>query len=225
MTKYILTSLGMLLLAGSPAANALVVTWEMQGTVTNTDGVVPGFGTLMVGDPYVLTWSFDTDAVLVLTREGLQFAPGRRHEFDPSSLVMALQVGEGPSVAFSYNPARSNNSLWLRDNSNDQQVDGQSVDGITFSLGTDDSGGSISAIFRTSDTTVVDGPGLPADPYPAMETFAVSVFGYSRSSEWFVLGDDVAVVRRVGTAVPEPGTLAFFAFALAGLGWTRRKQP
>jgi hypothetical protein len=70
MKSHILGTLAVVLLTGPMAAGADIVTWEARGNITRIVGAIPGFESALVGDPYVVTWSFDTEAALLIKREG-----------------------------------------------------------------------------------------------------------------------------------------------------------
>jgi hypothetical protein len=102
-------------------------------------------------------------------------------------------------------------------------VDGQSIDGLSHSLGEDQ------LIFPTS-TEVVDGNGLGFSVGTAGET--VGIFESSNKTPAGVF-EDVASNARVGfgeftltAAVPEPSTWAMMILGFCGLGFMayRRKQ-
>jgi hypothetical protein len=212
------------LLLGSVAANATVVTWQMQGTITGVIGVVPDFPSAQVGDPYVVRWTFDTDAALLAAPS---YPPGTRYDYDNSSLVMTAWVGSSDPVDFDRVSESSStfNRILLRDDASDQPVDDLPADGISFSLRYNDERSSIGVIFRTTDLNVVAGPGLPENPYPGMAGYPVSTFQVTDFlGVWSLQGADVISVWRVDTSVPEPGALALLGLGLAGLSLSRRRK-
>ena len=226
MRTKILGLLAVGLLAGPMTLNATMVTWEMRGTITGASGSSPEFPFAQVGDAYLVTWSFDASAAVVRT---FSFPPGTRYDYDPS-IVMTIQVGSSQPAVFS-TQSQFPRLSYLRDDSSDQPVNGQPADGISFLIARDAPQWTIDLTFRTDDTNVVNGPGLPVDPYVGMAGYPVSFFRYvyvgpitTPTDGWTLIGDDVASVRRVDSQVPEPGTLTLIGFGLAGLGLSRRRK-
>jgi len=72
----------------------------------------------------------------------------------------------------------------------------------------------------------VDGPGLPANPFPGMADYPISIFqlsSWDANVSWSLVGDDMTSVRRVNAQVPEPGTLALLGLGLVVFGLSRRR--
>jgi hypothetical protein len=217
--RLTLLTYGLLAVAGfaTPVtASAVMVTWQATGTIDSIVAVIPDeLGTVNLGDPFVVTWSFDTHAPLLATRDGIGFAPGKRYEYEASSLEMWVLLGSNPPRHFTYDMS-SAALIWLRDDAGDQRIDGQPVDGITFDLQLPDIG-RLTVFFRGTDLSMINGPGLPKSPYPGIESSEVRTFALGP-----VGSRAVAEVLRI--TVPEPGSLALFSLALIGVGVTRRRR-
>ena len=194
----------------------------MQGNIASVTGTAPGFGSALVGDHFVVTASFDTNAALLIAHTGGVYGPGERDDYSGASLVLTLTVGASGPIAFTYSPTSptsSFNRIIVRDGAGDQPVNGSPADGISLGLMYEDFS-AIGVIFRTDDLSVVNGLSLPENPYLGMAAFPVRTFQYFGDS--YSLSGDVTSVSRI--AVPEPGTLALLGLGLAGLGMTRRRK-
>jgi hypothetical protein len=225
------------LLAGPLAAHAVPVTWEAQGVVAFSDLDAEFFATYMpeltgtqAGDALMLRLSFDTQAALV----GQMTFPagGQSFSFDGSSLVMALEVpGRGTHV-FTIDdtvPPGTVSSFvailddWVR------AAAEPAVDGLLFSHAYLTPGGDIDltvlAHFFSTDTTMIDGPWLPAAPDPRLpvgverELSIVDPVGVSGS----LLAIFSSLVR-LPTPLPEPGSLGLLSLGLMTLGALKRRR-
>lgn len=207
---------GVLALVLPIAAPAAPVTWAFSGVF---DEATP---TLPVGNAFDGTISFDTDAALIASQA---FGPGFRYQYDASSLVLTLNVAGGPSFTIVPDPAIGG-VFYVRDDSSDLQfAEAPLVDGYSFNVFTN--GPSYQLILRGTDLTVVNGPGLPADPDPRLPGLEFSTFILYPTgvTDEYVRGR-LTSLTRAGVAVSEPGTLALLAlglFAIAGTARARRE--
>jgi hypothetical protein len=220
-------------LAGPLTARAVPVTWEAQGVVEYSDldaeffaTFMPGLTGTQAGDELRLRISFDTEAAFI--RHTTFPAGGQSFSYDGSSLVMALEVlGRGTHV-FTIDdtvPPGAVSSFvaviddWVRG------IGEPAVDGLLFSHAYLTPEGDIDftvlAHFFGTDTTLIDGPGLPTAPDPRLpagverEISIVDPVGVSGS----LLGIFSSLVR-----LPEPGTLGSLSVGLLALGALQRRR-
>lgn len=212
--------LAVALLVGPATADAVVVTWDIRGSIDGVEGEGwPDFPAASVGDSFQVLFSFDTDATELRADVGGRFAPGARYQYDPASLSASVVIGSSAPVEYRYDPTLSS-LIFMRDNAGDVASEGV-IDGFTFGIGIPiGSNGSLGIIMRGTVLDIVNGPGLPAVPDPRLADLEISRFQLFADSSG-ILGEITSV--RTATSAPEPGTLALLGLGLAGLGMSRRR--
>ena len=168
------------LLSVPTGANAVTVTWEAQGVITDAGASIPApFTGVMVGDDFEVLVTFDTDATLLAT---VPFAPGVLYAFDPSSITLAIRIGALDPIFVAWSgPGSENiffgNLLYARDNSGDLAVVGEpaAVDGYSFSLEYAE-GQGVGLTMRGSILDIVNSSDLPTTPDPRLMDLERTVF-------------------------------------------------
>lgn len=144
------------------------VTWELKGHITGETGasVRSFFPSAIVGDPFRVLVTFDSNARLVSTDTGGAFAPGMRYRYDPASMAVSITVGaEGPVELSHAAMPSATDLLYVMDNSGFASF-GVPWDGIFFGLNYPSF--VLTLGMRGSILDIVRGPGLPSTPDPRL---------------------------------------------------------
>jgi hypothetical protein len=212
---------------------AAPVVWSYAGEFDDVQGWA-GFpnADIDVGKPFVLTVSFDSDAVL---RNKPPQPFGVRYNFFNNSLSMSILAG---STGGNFD-SDVQQDIIVRDGAPDPG-DGTPTDGISFTL-TDVFGDTIngidvdtrySLILRSSDLNVltVAGDRMPTDPFKlqsltANQFFACRYTHGSNPNDPNGSGCDFGSVSGFLTnVVPEPDSLALLAISLGALALVQRRH-
>lgn len=228
------TSLWATIIAALPVTGSAVpVTWELQGHIdyVNLAGTLldrmPDWADVATGEEFRVLLGFDTDAALLRTRSGGQYAPGVRYEYDPSSLSFLIQIGARTPIELGYSvlAGLGRQLIYARDNAGDLADDGEGaqVDGYTIGVASDDNLLTAGVLMRGAILDIVNGPVLPATPDPRLANLAMSVLNVAAwdDSGGFLSGV-MTSVRAAPTPVPEPSTLMLGVIGLVALALDRR---
>ncbi|MCZ2154988.1 MAG: PEP-CTERM sorting domain-containing protein [Bryobacterales bacterium] len=214
-------------LAALPTASiAVPVTWELSGRIyeANLTGALidqaPNWADVNIGEGFRVLLGFDTDAALLRTRSGGQFAPGARYEYDPSSLSFLVQIGSRAPIEFEFSALAGTlfQLFWARDNSGDRASEGEGaqLDGYTMGVASDDNLLTTSVLMRGTVLDIVDGSALPIVPDSRLADLTLSAFFMNaQDNSGGFLSGDITSVRAAPTHVPEPSTLTLAAISLA----------
>lgn len=208
MKTVVLSTIAAGLMFTASISQAEIVTWKYQGTLTSVDGAANH----QVGDTFEALVRFDIDANLISTARN-------RFSFDPTALKIDYRIGNDSWQYLSYNPGFGG-LIFLR---NDQTSPNPEpaphlVDGISYSLNNNDSGGGATLILRWNDLSAINGNNLFRTP-PALNNLEDNGFNAGDGSTVFYGGTITSV-----TAVPEPETYAMMLAGLAGLGFMARRK-
>jgi hypothetical protein len=208
------------LLAVSAAANATLVTWRVQGHLTEADGGPPDF---LVNNPFTLLINFDAAASLNGTQVG---DTGFRYSYNANSLSFDLFAGTtcNPCHRAATDPG-SSGIIFLRDNFSLAPGFPAPIDGYTFAILDGDF--NFQVIMRGPILDIINGPGLTENPDPRLASYDTpgfsSVFQICRPtpncSELEIFGQVESVSR-----VPEPHTLGLLGLGMLGLAATSRRK-
>jgi len=226
------------LVAGPATAGAVPVTWEARGLVEFSDLGPAFFATYMPeltgtqsGDSLILRITFDTDADLI----GQAGSPdvGIRFSFDPSSLLLALEVtGRGTHV-FAIDdtvpPDTIPSALGLFDDLVTAEL--PIIDGMQFRHTYFPAAGpqefTVAAVFSSTDTSIVNGPTLPIAPDPRFSVGVereISIGGPGSGGLSGNLFGRFSSLIRLPVIVAEPGSLALLGLGLVGLFVAQRNR-
>jgi hypothetical protein len=150
------------------------VTWEISGEIigTGTAAAPALFPDAIVGDPFRVLVTFDTNATLIRVDDQPEiFGPGARYRYDASSLRYRISVGASAPLEFEYQAGafpEAGGFIDLFDDTAFASVEGLPRDGISFDLRYDGAALIINLLMRGNLTDIFDGPGLPSEPDPRL---------------------------------------------------------
>jgi hypothetical protein len=207
MKTAVLSAIAAGLIFIAPVTQAETITWNYQGTLTGVDGD-PSH---QIGDSFQALVHFDVDAALISTARN-------RYSYDPANLSIDWRIGNDSWQHTAYNSAFGG-LVFLRNNQVSPNPDPAPhlVDGITYSLTTDDTGGGVSLILRWNDLGAINGNTIPRIP-PALTNLEDNGFNAGDANHFY--GGTITSV----TAVPEPETYALMGLGLAALAVARRRK-
>ncbi|MGE5090132.1 MAG: hypothetical protein ACM3QY_13475 [Candidatus Levyibacteriota bacterium] len=154
------------------AAGAMPTAWEIKGHLTSVDSSTSLPSDFVVGAPFTVLLSFDTEGETYSTA---QVGGGYRYNYTGDTLAWRISLGTSCAPC-APTLAPSGGGIILRDNAPDPTL-GDTVDGYAF-FGTTTDGNSLLAIMRGPILDIVNGPGLAAVPDPRLAGLETSQFQY-----------------------------------------------
>ena len=167
-----LTSISAWAMLAAGTAVAMPTAWELKGHLTALDSPASLPADYVVGAPFAVLVSFDTDGE---TYSSAASGSGYRYNYTGNTLGWRISLGTTCSPCTPpMNPSAS--GIILRDNALDPAL-GTTVDGYAF-YGVTTNGVTLLAIMRGPVLDLVSGPGLAAVPDPRLAGLATARFQY-----------------------------------------------
>lgn len=181
------------------AADAEVVTWQATGTidsVVTSNGNLPEFSTVAVGDRFILTFAFDASST-VYTQSGGQ--TGVRYRYTQALSSVHLQVDD----AYLQRTNQGATSIDIWDGFSFAGSPDPAMDGLILLWGANSTSGGFAQLSMTlrgnEYLDIFTGPGLPESPSPLLTQLS------QRRVQFLDGGDVIAgVVESITRKPPEP---------------------
>jgi hypothetical protein len=209
---------GALLLAAPLWAVATPVTFTFETTIAASvqGGGSPWPAGFAVGNPLTVSVTFDSGATVNATRNDGNGNP-TVYDYDPSSLSFTLTAGAFTETQ-SFVTFHSG-LMRVRDDALDPDGHGDLVDGITFQIVDGDETWTL--FLRGPTLDLINGHALPTAQDSRWANQRLAFFQICRFSP---TADGCDLGNLDANVIPEPGSLALIATALAGLGVRRRRN-
>ena len=216
---------GAALMLSASMAQAIVVTWEMEGNLTSVSGTVPSGISLSAGDLAAITILYDTQADL-FSDDGYPLLPDEHmYTFGnpvlTGSALLAIEVngnywyGSGDWIEVTVKDDPAGDSLKF-------YGDGvQTIPPPTLDPACCDGIGP--QVLLLGANAFLNSDALPINPDDLDLTKLSQGSGFM-DDETYRFDFSIATSSVAMSAVPEPNTLALMGLGLAGIGFARKKK-